>query len=141
VQRCWEESELLGSNEYRAISIRQPWVYAILHLGKDVENRSWYTHFRGRILIHAGLGIDQDEDALKLKIDSKTLQRGKIVGDVEIFSCIDDSRSRWANRESGVWHWCLKNPRYLKTPIPFRGKLGFMLVPAELLKGKRFYAP
>ena len=42
-----------GSNEDRAISIRQPWAYAILHLGKDVENRPMRTHCRGRILIQA----------------------------------------------------------------------------------------
>lgn len=31
---------------YRALPIRQPWVAAIFHLDKDVENRTW-------TLIHA----------------------------------------------------------------------------------------
>ena len=38
-----------------ALSIRQPWAWAILHAGKDIENRSWRTAFRGEVLIHAGL--------------------------------------------------------------------------------------
>jgi hypothetical protein len=37
----------------KALTIRQPWAYAILRLGKDVENRSWRTHYRGPLLIHA----------------------------------------------------------------------------------------
>ena len=49
------------SNEQRAISIRQPWAYAILHLGKDVENRPMRTHYRGRIFIQASLTMERDE--------------------------------------------------------------------------------
>lgn len=26
-----------------ALSIRQPWAWAILHAGKDIENRDWHT--------------------------------------------------------------------------------------------------
>jgi hypothetical protein len=52
---------LAVSNEQRAISIRQPWAYAILHLGKDVENRPMRTHYRGRIFIQASLTMERDE--------------------------------------------------------------------------------
>jgi hypothetical protein len=122
----------------KAISIRQPWAYAILHLGKNVENKPMRTHYRGRILIQASLKIENDE-ALELKLNPDELPTGAIVGDVEIVDCVDDSRSKWAI--DGQWHWILRNPRHLKTPIPFKGKLGFMRVPAKLLHGKRFYRP
>jgi hypothetical protein len=125
-----------NSSILKAISVRQPWAYAILHLGKDVENRPMRTHFRGRILIQASLTVERDE-ALALKLDPDELPTGAIVGDVEIIDCVDNSRSKWA--EPGQWHWRLKNPRYLKTPIPFKGKLGFIRVPPGLLQGKRFY--
>jgi hypothetical protein len=41
----------------RALSIRQPWAWAILHAGKDIENRDWKPgnparRFRGSFLIH-----------------------------------------------------------------------------------------
>lgn len=39
----------------KALSIRQPWGWAILHGGKRVENRPWSTSFRGEFLIHVGL--------------------------------------------------------------------------------------
>lgn len=37
----------------KALSLRQPWAYAVLHLGKRIENRTWDTTFRGTFLIHA----------------------------------------------------------------------------------------
>jgi hypothetical protein len=36
----------------KALSIQQPWAWAIIAGHKDVENRSWYTHHRGSLLIH-----------------------------------------------------------------------------------------
>lgn len=38
----------------KAISIKQPWASLIAHGIKDIENRSWRTNYRGRVLIHAG---------------------------------------------------------------------------------------
>ena len=37
----------------RALTIKQPWVHAILHEGKDIENRSWQRDFRGSLALHA----------------------------------------------------------------------------------------
>jgi len=49
-----------------ALSVRQPWAWAIIHAGKDIENRSWHavdrgTMRRGRIAIHAAKGLTQQE--------------------------------------------------------------------------------
>ncbi len=126
------------SNELRAISIRQPWAHAILHLGKNVENRPWRTHYRGRILIQASLKVEREE-ALKLKLDPDELPTGVIVGSVEIFCCVDNSKSKWA--DPGMWHWLLKDRRILTKPITFKGALGFIRVPKRLLKGARFRKP
>ena len=38
----------------KAITIKQPWAWAIIFAGKDIENRTWHTHDRGPLLIHAG---------------------------------------------------------------------------------------
>lgn len=128
--------ELSLSEDQRALSVRQPWAYAILHLGKDVENRPWRTHYRGRILIQATLKIERDE-AVKLKLDPDKLPTGAIIGSVEIVDCVRNSKSKWAIR--GRWHWILKNPRYLAKPIQFKGALGFIRVPSRLLNGKHFH--
>jgi hypothetical protein len=61
-----------------ALSIRQPWAWAILHAGKDVENRDWSDRYPGftaalrlveavieegggKFLIHASLGMTRGE--------------------------------------------------------------------------------
>ena len=44
----------------KALSIRQPWAWAIIHAGKDVENRPWGTRYRGPLLIHASKTLDQE---------------------------------------------------------------------------------
>lgn len=53
----------------KALSVRAPWWWAILH-GKPIENRDWYTSFRGRFYLHASnnwnIGdISEDWDDVK----------------------------------------------------------------------------
>lgn len=55
----------------KALSIRQPWAWAILNAGKRVENREWDPHggnvgqarnlIEATVLIHAGKGCTVDE--------------------------------------------------------------------------------
>ena len=124
-----------------AISIRQPWVWAIFNLGKDIENRSWSTRFRGRVLIHAAKGMTADEfdDACDLFDDvtapdaqgfmqrrariSDEAMRGGIVGSVEIVDCVQASASPWF---FGRYGFVLRDPQRLPF-TPCRGKLGFFL--------------
>jgi len=37
----------------KAISLRQPWLWIVVHLDKCIENRRWNTHYRGFVLLHA----------------------------------------------------------------------------------------
>lgn len=41
----------------KALSLMQPFAWAIFH-GKNVENRSWNTYYRGPLLIHASMKFD-----------------------------------------------------------------------------------
>lgn len=126
----------------KALSIRQPWAWGILHAGKDIENRTWPTKIRGEILIHASLVIDAAEWAYFVDTSllarktwpdriipelpmPKQIERGGIVGIAEIADCVSESRSPWF---FGPYGFFLKNAR----PLPFRpfkGKLGFFEVP------------
>lgn len=38
----------------RALTVQQPWAWAIIHGGKDVENRTQLWSYRGPLAIHAG---------------------------------------------------------------------------------------
>lgn len=117
----------------KALSIRQPWAWLILHAGKDIENRDWPTRFRGPFLIHASKGMTRSEyedatDPLWARggptIDLPAfddLPRGGIVGRVEIVDCVAASESPWFR---GRFGFVLRNARSL----PFqacRGALGF----------------
>jgi len=119
-----------------ALSIRQPWASLILKAGKDIENRSWPTKIRGRILIHAAKGCtcDEVEDALDFaesvcgvtySVDLKTIARGGIIGSVEIVDCVTQSNSPWFMGEYG---FVLRNPQPMPF-IPYKGQLGFFNVP------------
>jgi len=88
--------------KYKALSIRQPWAWAILN-GKPVENRSWRTNFRGSFLIHAGKKFDHDgfkwlqqnKEALGLAAlpHPKDFLRGGIVGRADLVACVTDHES------------------------------------------------
>ncbi|MBN1604718.1 MAG: ASCH domain-containing protein [Chitinispirillaceae bacterium] len=94
-----------------ALSIQQPWAWAILHAGKDVENRSWPTSVRGRVLIHASQKIDLDgfdyiEECCGIKVPPFP-STGGIVGSVEIVNCVQHSSSKWFQ---GKYGFVLRNP-------------------------------
>ena len=61
----------------RAISVRQPWAWAIVHAGKDVENRSEAAmrFFRPaigkRVHIHAGKKMADDDYAFAVEYMAK----------------------------------------------------------------------
>ena len=118
-----------------ALSIRQPWAWLIIHAGKDIENRSWPTHRRGRVLVHASKGMTRAEyeaayDFVRCDVDSKiamptfeSLQRGGVIGEVEIADCVTCSKSPWF---CGPYGFVLKNPKPLPFH-PFKGALGFFV--------------
>ena len=69
----------------KALTIRQPWAWAIVYAGKDIENRSWKTKLRETIAVHAGLGFDRDVDlprGVKLPAEEEIV-RGAIIGVVD----------------------------------------------------------
>jgi hypothetical protein len=104
----------------KALSVRQPWPHAIFHMGKDVENRSWPTRFRGRIAVHVAKWIDVAE-CRRLNLDPHTLPTGYVIGHGGGYY-VRGACSKWAQR--GIWHWLLNGPRLFRKPIPTKGKLG-----------------
>jgi hypothetical protein len=125
----------------KALSIRQPWAWAIIHAGKDIENRSWPTRFRGRFLVHASKGMtpDEYEDCLdtmhNISISHpfpaglvlptfEALERGGIIGSVELVDCVEGTLFNSNPWFFGPYGFRLANPE----PLPFhpvRGALGF----------------
>jgi hypothetical protein len=115
----------------KALAIRQPWAWAIIHAGKDIENRSWLTHYRGPLLIHAGkrrpTRAEMDDfieyfAKRRVKLpEMDKLKYGCIIGRVDLVDCVKHSRSRWWY--PGELGWVLANPRPMR-PRPLDGRLG-----------------
>jgi hypothetical protein len=107
----------------KALTIKQPWAWAIIYAGKDVENRSKPTRYRGPLLIHAGLQDSLegwewlDEMGVPLPVEPPT---GGIIGLVDLVDCVQGYDSCWAM--DGYYHWVLANPRPWKF-VPMLGKL------------------
>lgn len=108
-----------------ALSIRQPWAWAILQAGKDVENRVWRTAFRGPLLIHASKTVERDAFDVIERIcgvrPPDNLPTGGIVGQAIITGCITQSTSPWF---FGPFGFKLAHPVTLPFE-PCRGQLGF----------------
>ncbi len=120
-------------NDQVCISVRQPWAWLILHGGKDIENRTWSTLRRGRVLIHASKGLSGVEKRLcrdlverrelpiflpaasRARVPRVTMEElhlGGIIGSVEIVDCVRFSASLWFE---GPYGFVLRDPR----PLPF----------------------
>lgn len=127
----------------KALSIRQPWVWAILSAGKRIENRPRRFHYRGTICIHASLYEPAVRDLLSLhevldevvsgraqapasKYSGHTLQwarslrRGGIVGTADIVDCVEQSDDPWF---FGPYGLVLDNAQPVEF-IPVKGALG-----------------
>lgn len=118
------------------LSVKQPWAWAIISGGKDVENRGRPTKFRGRLYIHASKAEAPDEvdEMCELAAEEKGVEPariraryereqafGKVIGSVEIVACRDESDSRWF---VGPYGFELRKPRRLEEPIDLSGGLG-----------------
>lgn len=118
----------------RALSIRQPWAWAVLSAGKDVENRTWSTPYRGLLAVHAAKTVDTTAVAFLRSCGVAVpddLATGALLGTVRLVGCMDSADSVWA--EPGRWHWQLTDPTRLPRPVPYRGALGLFPVPGHLL--------
>lgn len=137
----------------KTLSIKQPWASLIAHGIKDIENRTWKTKFRGRILIHVSsptkfkvnLKDEQTKQAIPVlkNVIEPGLPFGAIIGEVEIIACVMNHSSIWAEKTEGhtdintkefipyrnpkpIWNWVLANPVLYDEPIlNVKGKLSF----------------
>lgn len=130
--------------DWKALSVRTPWWFAILYMGKDIENRDWPTRFRGPVLLHASKWFDAEEIRDDFAFARQTAEGqgvtvpgpitlgdlrklgGHIVGKVEIVDCVSSSASPWFFGKHG---FVLRNPVAFANPTPVKGALGFFRVP------------
>ena len=127
----------------KALTVKQPWAWAIIHGAKDVENRSRPTKYRGQLYIHAGVAEAKearDWPAMRAAFKHHGIvpddpmigmPRGQVIGTVDLIdchawnTCTDRDGHLFCSAWSmvGGYHWVLANPQPV-TPFPAKGMLG-----------------
>lgn len=130
----------------RAITVQQPWAWAIVHGGKTVENRGrrepWHTAVGQRIAIHAGKTRDDDGcfdpnvraawHAADERVKGLVEEKGTILGTAFVVDLHHSSRCQvhctpWSQPDA--WHIVLDQIEPWSQPVAARGALGLWTVP------------
>ena len=118
----------------KVLTLKQPWATLVAEGIKKYEFRSLKTNYRGKILIHAGTGIDKKElekfKDLNLEFPSK-----RILAEVEIEDCLElnDELNKKIIAEKNIaygskyrtgYAWKLTNPKKINYDKEVKGQLG-----------------
>lgn len=118
----------------KVLTLKQPWATLVAEGIKEYEFRSWKTNYRGKILIHAGSGIDKNDmerfRKLNLNFPSK-----KIIAEVELVDClelndelnekiINENNIAYGSKKRSGYAWKLKNVRKINVEKEIKGQLG-----------------
>lgn len=143
-----------SARQMTALTIQQPWAWAIAAGHKPVENRSWSPSYRGPLAIHAGKTVDRAaldhplvQAAIRHWLGGKQLHGsvpdwergvGAIIAVADLTGVCSPSRTRcccncgpWAGPDD-AHHWHLANVQPLAEPIPCRGALGLWRPPPDI---------
>ena len=122
----------------KALSIRHPWAWAVVHAGKHLENRDWgyknnhMKRFRGPVCIHASSGITRAEYDDAVAFMRKYTQHVKVPPPLElVYGCIIGTAvvTDWVSQSPSPWFMgpgalVLEQVEAID-PIPCSGALGF----------------
>ncbi|RAY11652.1 hypothetical protein DPM19_28930 [Actinomadura craniellae] len=119
----------------QAISVRQPWAFAIARGHKRISNQNLPTAYRGTLLIHASMRVDLDScDSPLIRtagwdVRDPLATIGAAIAVAELADvCSAAVRDEecgcgpWADRDAH--HWRLADIRALPRPIVSLGRLG-----------------
>lgn len=128
----------------QAVTFRQPWAAAVAHFGKDVDNRSWKTSYRGLLAVHVGTRRPAGRDMAELAeliatragVATSQVLDAAVAGTsvIAVASLADvcaatrehgDGRcvcGVWA--QPGAFHLRLADVRPLAEPVPVTGAAG-----------------
>ena len=128
-----EDAPPLPTQIRYALTVRQPWAWAIGAGVKDVENRVWSTSHRGWLCIHASSTLADATEVTRCVhllaaagVDAPAtaqLATSAVVAVVYVEDVLPPEQplaSDWARPAS--FHWLLKHAQLLKAPVPCAGQ-------------------
>ena len=118
----------------KVLTLKQPWATLVAEGLKKYEFRTWKTNYRGKILIHAGSGIDK-KAMEKFKDLNLVYPSKRIIAEVLITDCLelDDALNRKIISENSIvygnkfrtgYAWKLSNVEKVNIDKSINGKLG-----------------
>jgi len=127
----------------KCLSVRQPWASLLVSGIKDVENRSWETQHRGKLLIHASSKRFYEDDLFTIPYEwhnayfngittgavpfVEDIPYSAIIGYVTIVDCTEGYDSPWSQEG---YNWVMKDAYIFDKPIlGVKGKLYLFDIP------------
>ena len=118
----------------KVLTLKQPWATLVAEGIKIYEFRSWKTKYRGKVLIHAGAGVDK-KDMVRLKELNYNYPASKIVAIADLDDCLEldeklndeiiaEGNIAYGNKRRTGYAWKLKNIKKVKYDSEVKGKLG-----------------
>jgi hypothetical protein len=112
----------------KAITIQQPWAWAVAMGHKRVENRTWRTSYRGPLLIHAGKSLERLADGLKWLNDFGITTPdefifGALIAQADLVDCVRVRQVRKMLFAQGPFCFILENVQPIR-PVYCAGQSG-----------------
>jgi hypothetical protein len=126
----------------KALTLKQPWAWLVVHGPKHIENRRWNTKHRGRFYIHASKTHERNEyfsasrvcEPLGFELPpyvSPLYQCGGIIGSAElVWVLYREDVEDW--KFQGQYGFVLANRRPTKF-VPCPGALNFWSLREDIL--------
>jgi hypothetical protein len=121
----------------KALSFRQPWAELILQGCKTMDLRTYNTHHRGPLAIHASKTVERDA-CQEQGLDPDALDRGGVVGVAELVDVVPlteadyeehrDEHLAGRSYREGMYGWVLADPQRLPQVVPTRGRMSLFNV-------------
>lgn len=118
----------------KVLTLKQPWATLVAEGIKKYEFRSWKTKYRGKVLIHAGSGIDKEGMKKYRNLDLEFPSR-RIIAVVEIEDCLEldgklnkkileEDNIAYGNKIRTGYAWKLNNVKKINCNKEIKGQLG-----------------
>ncbi len=124
----------------KVLSLKEPYATLVKEKKKQIETRSYATHYRGELYIHASCSKISQNDSknkeLMTLVESDSLSYGFIICKCKLVDCIYMTKEYVENMEKndpeylcgeykeGRYAWILEEISPLSIPIPAKGQLG-----------------
>lgn len=128
------------AREYPALTVRQPWAWAIASGLKTIENRPRRIIHRGDLLIHAGqrrfdpAGLSDEQRAWFPELPrAEDLAYGQLVALARVVDCVPYAKVKGQPFAEGPWCWILEDVRPI-VPVPWMGSLSLFYVAEKFVQ-------